>query len=444
MLLNTVWVFAEPRVYIDNGKTYVLDENDTLWEAGGEYEHKNADYVLVENDVKSFSPTLFFDYEHYILKNDGTFYIDNDKGEKIIIDNNVKKCFYTYYEAWYIKDDNSLWLHTGHKEEGKKQVLEDASELLDMEYRKGFFYKITENNELYICGRMWNEYGYADDMTYTPQKLLDDVKDLYICYGNTYQPYMVYLNTKNELYEIGEYRSLENSDPYEVPKPFESGKKLIADNVTDFYCGYSYLFFTKTDGTLWHRGRNYLNLRQKGDTYIYFDETAVIEDDVKQFHYGYDSLDIIKNNGDLVRYYADYKFTESPDLNESNAMMCMCYGQYGKTTAAQNAVRFIENAAPFASVAYFLDKDNTVWGIGINRYGELGLGEDAPESVIVDTPVECRFLTKFYKTQEEKTDAPEAVKSADNAPPKELYIYLGAVLAYFALLYAGILFRKDH
>ena len=144
----------------------------------------------------------------------------------------------------------------------------------------------------------------------------------------------------------------------------------------------------KNDGTLLGCGRNAEGQLGLGDTTNRktFTEITTNADDVKSVYYnGYHTL-ILKNDGTL--WGCGYNYDGELGL--------------GDTTNRTTFTQITTNADNIKSVycggyhTLILENDGTLWGCGLNAYGQLGLGDTTNRSTFTQITTDTNDIKSVY------------------------------------------------
>ena len=133
-------------------------------------------------------------------------------------------------------------------------------------------------------------------------------------------------------------------------------------NAKQVFCGGSYTFILKNDGTLWGTGKNYEGQLGLNDTNNRYTFTQINIDDTKHISCGIDCTLLLKNNGEL--WASGRNNYGQLGLNDTNNRSIF-------TQVTTDVVQI--KSGYYHSV--LLKTDGTVWGCGWNRLGQLGLSD---------------------------------------------------------------------
>ena len=191
-----------------------------------------------------------------------------------------------------------------------------------------------------------------------------------------------------------------------------------ADDIKSVYCGAYHTFILKNDGTLWSCGRNDYGQLGLGDgnNRTTFTQITTNADDIKSVYCSAYHTLILKNDGTLWGCgYNDYgqlglgdfnnrtTFTQiTTNVNDIKEIYCgwrhtfilkndgtlwgCGYNQYGNlglgnTTNRTTFTQIITNTDDIKEIycggyqTFILKNDNTLWSVGYNEFGQLGLGD---------------------------------------------------------------------
>ena len=139
------------------------------------------------------------------------------------------------------------------------------------------------------------------------------------------------------------------------------------DDIKQVCCGNNHTFILKNDGTLWSTGYNgygQLGLGDGGNRYTFTQITTNVND-IKEIYCGWNHTIILKNDGTLW----GCGFNGSGELGLGNSA--------NKTTFTQitTNVNDIKSVYYCSYQTFILKNDNTLWSVGYNEFGQLGLGD---------------------------------------------------------------------
>ncbi len=393
LLLNTTPIFAGPKMQYQDFTTSVIDDNNELYLIGQYNDEDHAQFTKADEDVLSAVESVQYNDRKmftvfYIIKTDNSLYVSSiDGGEKKIADNVVSVTAGTRDNVFFIKEDRSLW-GMGNNIYG---VLGDGSDIPKTEPVKimdniknvyvGYriMFALTEQGELYVWGENSDHKitSNNDSKFVKPVMLMDNVVDFEPNYEDGTGPYYLALDTEDKLWIWG----LDDGKVgYDLYFSFDKPPMIISENVMDFNgSNKDYLILIlKKDKTLWAMGEELCNWR---DDIQNPSIPIEIEKDVKEIALFNTFFLILKDNGELARYYKLYDDKYHVD-------------KYIIDEPKNNVAHIILPDKTFlAYSAYVLCNDHTVWGMGLNLHGRLGVGLD---DYMIYEPKECEFLSNIY------------------------------------------------
>lgn len=347
----------------------MLNKNSDLNYTSGKYGTYNLDgFISYNNDVKKITAgygTI------YILKNDGTLWScgNNANGAlglgdttnrslltQIVDENvtNIRDVYARTYCVFIIKNDGTLWA-CGKNNYGQLGIGSTTNAKVFTQCKISTGDYITNVKQI-SCG--------GDD-TYV---LLED-GTVWVCGYNYYGE----LNLNSTTQQNSFIQSTTN----------------ISD-VKKIECGGQSAYMLKNDGTLWACGRNAYGEMGRGDsnTYKTFVQiTANINNDVRDVIAGAGHAVILKNDGSIWGAgRADY-------------------GQYGYNTTNQTKfVQITNNINNDVKEVYchgqytcILKTDNSLWVVGYNNVGQLGLGNKTNQSKFVKIESDVSKVIQGYQ-----------------------------------------------
>ena len=142
---------------------------------------------------------------------------------------------------------------------------------------------------------------------------------------------------------------------------------INSGNIKEIYLGGEHTIILKNDGTLWGCGRNIEGQLCLGDTTYRstFKQITTNANNIKSIYCGYYYILIVKND-DTLWGCGDNRFGQL-DLGDTK----------DRTTFTQSAVNIHDMKSIYCGSSYvlMLKSDYTLWGCGWNERGSLGLGD---------------------------------------------------------------------
>lgn len=171
--------------------------------------------------------------------------------------------------------------------------------------------------------------------------------------------------------------------------PIPDTSKELLDDVKCLYKrdGSNCVAILKNDGTLYYSGTDHYNIL--GEPVKNYNEPVEVEKDVKDVLFFDEGILILKNNGEVVRYYVEYYFYNVPKGYAHDIPM----------TDVKEI--FTDKASGYPKIAFVLCNDGSVWGMGSNYSRALGVEDVGLEFVY--EPVKCEFLSQHFKNTNELT-----------------------------------------
>ena len=160
------------------------------------------------------------------------------------------------------------------------------------------------------------------------------------------------------------------------------------DNIKEVYCGGSYTIILENDGTLWSCGNNgdgQLGLGDTNNRYTFTQITTNV-DNIKEIYCGTDHTLILKNNGTLWGCGRNY----------------YCQLGLGDDASRYTFTQITTNADDIKSVycgfnhTLILKNDGTLWGCGLNNYGQLGLGDTTNRNTFTEITTNANDIKEIY------------------------------------------------
>ena len=161
-----------------------------------------------------------------------------------------------------------------------------------------------------------------------------------------------------------------------------------ADDIKEICCGYCYTFILENDGTLWSCGNNNAGQLGLGDSNNRYTFTQIVTnvDDVKSVYCGYSFTFILKNDGTL--WGTGYNGHGNLGLGDANH-------RYTFTQVTTNTDN-IKQVYCSASYAFILKNDGTLWGTGWNDHGSLGLGDTTNRNTFTQATINTDNIKEIY------------------------------------------------
>ena len=329
----------ENEIGYDSGYIYLnyyLDENNNLWS----WKTKEVHEYLKTFQDSSTKPEIVLNDVKSIVKYDAKFDV----------------------EPHFIKNDNSLWVI---EDEDNNSVT--YTKILDNVKYSTYGYAITENGDLYDILYRKNSLPYLSEKT---GKLLENVESIDVS-----GPPAFAIDKDGNLWSWGDYCGSElgqGSDYIESAKP-----QIILDNVKTIVRSYDRgdptIYAIKTDNTLWAWGNNKYGAVGNGTTEG-VNVPVKIMDDVK------DVTAAAVGDGSFETYSFAYA------LKNDGTLWSWGYNGEGEagngtTESVLAPVKILDDVAEIQkdnslekNISYALKEDGSLWGWGLNYYGQLGNG----------------------------------------------------------------------
>ena len=161
------------------------------------------------------------------------------------------------------------------------------------------------------------------------------------------------------------------------------------DNIKEIYCGFYHTLILKNDNTLWGCGYNYYSNLGLGDTTNRntFTQITTNTDDIKEVYYGGHHTFILKNDNTLwgcgYNYYGQLGLGDNTNRTTFTQV----------TTNADN----IKEIYCGGYNTFVLKNDGTLWGCGRNELGQLGLGNTAHRYTFTQITTNADDIKKIYR-----------------------------------------------
>lgn len=267
-----------------------------------------------------------------------------------------------------IKRDNSLWIwgttilddlnkYSASERSKPHKIMENVS-YVSLGGSTGA--AIKEDRSLWMWGSNW--YGQIGDGTRTncekPKKIMDDVKSISL--GSDYSAaikedgslWMWGQNSNGKLGDGTTERSL-------YPKKIMENVKSV-----ELSC-WNHSAAIKKDGSLWMWGWN--GDWQLGDgTFNESHQPKKIMENVKSVSLGHSHSGVVKEDGTLWMWGENY----SGQIGSDNLNMDVCNPKEIKMQEGEK-VKDVQLSDGYTA---FIKNDNTLWMMGRNNYGQLGVG----------------------------------------------------------------------
>ena len=161
-----------------------------------------------------------------------------------------------------------------------------------------------------------------------------------------------------------------------------------ADDIKSVYCGMYHTLILKNDGTLWGAGYNYHGQLGLGDTNsrTTFTQITTNTSDIKSVYCGYNHTFILKNDGTLW----------STGCNDRGQL------GLGDTTNRTTFTQVTTNTNDIKEIycgglhTFMLKNDGTLWGTGVNSEGELGLGDGTNRYTFTQVTTNADDIKEIY------------------------------------------------
>ena len=186
---------------------------------------------------------------------------------------------------------------------------------------------------------------------------------------------------RNDLYQLGLGDTTDRTTFTQVT--------TNADNIKSVYCGFYHTFILENDSTLWSCGGNSYGQLGLGDTTdrTTFTQITANVNNIKEIYFGIDYTIMLKNDGTLWGCGGN------------------SYGQLGlgDTTNRNIFTKITTNVDNIKSVCcgynhtLILKDDGTLWGCGRNDYGQLGLGDTNHRYTFTQVTINVDNIKEIYR-----------------------------------------------
>ena len=364
-----------------------------------------------------------------ILKNDGTLWGcgRNDHGELGLGDtnnrnaltkittnaNDVKSIYCGYNHTIILKNDGMLFgcglnnygqLGLGDTDNRSTFTIIGINSGNIKEIYLGGEHTIILKNDgtLWGCGRnIEGQLGVGDTNSRSIFKQItvntDNIKSVYCGYN-----YTLILKNDNTLWGCGDntYGQLGLED--RSSRTTFTKITANADNIKSVYCGAEQTFILKNDGTLWGCGYNGYGQLCLGDTTYRstFKQITTNANNIKSIYCGYYYILIVKND-DTLWGCGDNRFGQL-DLGDTK----------DRTTFTQSAVNIHDMKSIYCGSSYvlMLKSDGTLWGCGWNERSSLGLGDATNRKAFTQITTNADNIKGFANDY----NTPSAIKIYDS------------------------------
>ena len=364
-----------------------------------------------------------------ILKNDGTLWGcgRNDHGElglgdtnnrnaltKITTNANDVKSIYCGYNHTIILKNNGMLFGCGLNNYGQLGLgdTDNRSTFTIIGINSGNIKEIYLGGEhtiilkndgtLWGCGRnIEGQLGVGDTNYRSIFKQItvntDNIKSVYCGYN-----YTLILKNDDTLWGCGDntYGQLGLED--RSSRTTFTKITANADNIKSVYCGAEQTFILKNDGTLWSCGYNGYGQLGLGDvTYrSTFKQITTNANNIKSIYCGYYYILIVKND-DTLWGCGDNRFGQLNlgDTNDRNIL-------------SQSAINIHDMKLIYCGSSYvlMLKSDSTLWGCGWNERGSLGLGDTSNRKTFTQVTTNADNIRSFANNY----DLPSTIKIYDS------------------------------
>ena len=363
----------------------ILKNNGTLWGCGynncgqlglGDTTNRTtfAKIITNANDIKS----VYCGYNHtFILKNDGTLW----------------GCGYNGY--------GELGLGGGGSRNTFTQVTTNTNDIKEVYCGECYTFILENDGTLWGCGvNTSGQLGLGDTTNRNVfTQVTTNVNDIKsICCG---QNHTFILKNDGTLWSCGrnDYGQLGLGDG--TNRTTFTLVTTNANNIKSIYCGHSFTFILKNDGTLWSTGYNEDGRLGLGDgsNRATFTQVTTNTNDIKEVYCSASYTFILKNDGTL--WGCGYNGEGALGLGDGSNRVT-----FTQVTTNTNDIKEVYCGYHHS---FILKNDSTLWGCGYNGYGNLGLGDGANRATftqittnvasdVKSLPNQCNvpFITKIY------------------------------------------------
>ena len=283
-----------------------------------------------------------------------------------------------YRRSYMLKNDNTLWtcgenycgqLGLGHENDvtGFKKTLDNVKYISSVNFTTESSYVIKNDNTLWVCGT--NDLGQlgilinGNDMyTKWTQSNIDNVKEIYPT-----DNYCLAVKNDNTLWVTGKPYTSVGGNSIGIGKNIGTQGEwiCISNDIKKIIATYSNFIVLKNDGTL-----HVCGICLTGELGIAKNTLAEtltqITDNVYDFDFSASTLIVVKNDGTL--YSTGYNRYGQLGLGHKNDVTSLT------KFMTLDSLADLKNIRCSATTTHLLKSDGTLFGVGANNEGKLGIG----------------------------------------------------------------------
>ena len=358
--------FSIKKIACGNAHVVALCDDDTLWACGynlkgqlGLGDIKNRTTFTKVEDMSNIKDITCGQHNTYILKNDGTLWAcGNNSNGQLGLGTYDENAHTTFVQVPFTGGDIT------HIACGNAHIL--------ITCKDGSVWGCGDNSFAQLGIDVGDNTIVLENVTNFTKSTINNVKK--VACG---QDHTIVLKNDGTVWGIG--YNLEGELGTSDTENKYTFVNTNMTNVKDIVCGYWYTFVLTNNNEVYATGYNNKGQLGLGDTTDRHSFTKVNISDVSQIACGFNNTYILKTNGGV---YA---------TGHNN------YGQLGlgDTTNRHSFTKVTtEDSYDIAQIAcgvyhgYILKKDGTLWSVGSNQFGQLGLGLGTTANITIFTKVD--------------------------------------------------------